>query len=146
MSSSATPTYGVKVRIKIAGAYQDIAELIRVPIPKRSRKAIEVTNSDSASAVAEYIKSKIKRLEAFTIGVNHDPSDPTQDNSTGLGAAVESDDAVDIQFYWPSPIGRTLSFAALALSEDIKGDYPEGSWQADYEIQPTGAYTWASAA
>lgn len=143
--SQATNTYGVKFRLRISGTYTDVAEMTGVKIPKRTRKALEVTNSDSASAEAEYIKSKIKRREPFTIMTNYDPAHATQDVSTGLAAEVESDDASYVQFYFPSPISKTLTGQALVLSHDLKGDYPEGTWSSEFEFQPTGAWASASA-
>jgi predicted secreted protein len=76
-------------------AFADVAEILELGLPKRSRDAIEVTNHDSEDGYYEGIPGMRDGGEV-PFKANYLPTNTTQDETTGLLFSFNSDNVA----YW----------------------------------------------
>ena len=92
--------------------FTTIAEVTNVTTPSFSRDTIDATHHTSPGGVREFVGSLIDPGEV-TVDMNWIPSDPTQDQTTGLLKAALDGVARNYQLVIPSSPAVTWAFKGI---------------------------------
>jgi hypothetical protein len=136
-----TQTFGAEFWLDNgAGTLTKLGEVIDVGRPRKSRTALDATHHGSTDATREFIKSKVKNLETFTVQLRYDPGGTTE---AAAEAAVDNDEAVSYKSVFPTQSGDTWEYGGEGLVLDWEpGSAPiEGLFEGTLTIQPTGPFT-----
>lgn len=102
----ATTGLGSKVRRLNGSVYEDIAEIVSIDGPSKSRETVDATNMDSAGGYREFLAS-LRDPGGVTFEMNF-----TRDGYEAVNTDFESDDSNSYQILLPDAENTSLSFTA----------------------------------
>lgn len=135
-----TQTFGAEFWLdNDAGTLTKLGEVTNVGRPRKTRESMDKTHHGSPNATREYMKSKLKTLETFTVTFRYDPGGATE---AAAEAAVENDNAVSYKTVWRNEAGTGVEYSGEGLVLSFEpGEAPiDGMFEGSLTIQPTGAY------
>lgn len=141
MPTSAIPGYGTLLKKGDGGTpetFSTILEVTKLNAPKLSLKEEDAT-SHGSNGWEEVIGTIIKG-DDISVECNWVPTDPTQNATTGVLAALLNRSKGNWKLVLPNASQTTFTFAAIVKS--FEGDAPvDGKLKCSFTLKPSGQMT-----
>lgn len=140
-ASQAFWAYGSQLQLGDGlGGFTTIAEVLDFSTPKATRDRVDVTNHSSPNGYEEK-KPTLKRTADISYQVNWLPTDPTQDNTTGLTSLYDSGELRPWRIVLADDAASEVGFDAFVMGFD--GALPvNGVGKGNVTLMPTGVVVW----